>query len=465
MGWLKLANPLLIERSKSRNRIVTPEDKYSRSKSSQPFGYAKRFEVPYHSALVCDRFTRITKILLSFSKPIMKTNPSIKRIAIAALCAFTLLADQSRASIAYGSINNFDTVNDTGHECHGFEIEIEDCHSTDITYTYDYNHYGTSHITEDNSIVGHPKTRIRWESKKNPDGTWATRTIIPTGPIAATNGHLFTNPSVNFGGEHFGVGYRVPATAVLYNWLIDDGAGNLVHGGAVQVSTPTFTYYPPVIFGNLAPPQVQAVIAPPPPPVPEPLEFGKAVWVKEIRTRSHNNHEVKLRDLLSDDPADPNAKNWRNGEPDEVEVDWQVLQKDYNKADGGNNNQVAAAAEDLPGGDEVVTRRYEFYKYTGPIDTVTGEAMGDTVAADEVHGVGIKIINGVEVNLATVEVVGDFTGSQMAALDVDAPVGLIDHVSEGKVNQPYAARTLVVEGALPFLCIDNDGKVSGTLAS
>ena len=391
----------------------------------------------------------------------MKTNPSIKRIAIAALCAFTLLANQSRASIAYGSINNFDTVNDTGHECHGFEIEIEDCHSTDITYTYDYNHYGTSHITEDNLIVGHPKTHIRWESKKNPDGTWAARTIIPTGPIAATNGHLFTNPSVNFGGEHFGVGYRVPATAVLYNWLIDDGAGNLVHGGAVQVSTPTFTYYPPVNFGNLAPPQVQAVIAPPPPPVPEPLEFGKAVWVKEIRTSSHNNHEVKLRDLLSDDPADPNDKNWKNGEPDEVEVDWQVLQKDYNKADGGNNNQVAAAAEDLPGGDEVITRRYEFYKYTGPIDTATGEAMGDAVAADEVHGVGIKIINGVEVDLSTVEVVGAFTGSQMAALDVDAPVGLIDHVSEGKVNQLYAARTLVVEGALPFLCIENGALPTG----
>ena len=28
------------------------------------------------------------------------------------------------AGIAYGSINNFDTVNDTGVPCHGFEIEL-----------------------------------------------------------------------------------------------------------------------------------------------------------------------------------------------------------------------------------------------------------------------------------------------------------------------------------------------------
>ena len=359
--------------------------------------------------------------------------------------------DRAVASVAYGSINNFDTVNDTGVECHGFEIEIEDCHSTNITYTYDYNHYGTSQITEDNSVAGHPKCIVRWESKKNADGTWAAYTAIPSGPIAPTNGHMFTNPAVNFGGEHFGVGYNAAVTTVRYHWLIDNGSGALMAGGAVQVSTPTFTYYPAVV--NVAPPQVQAVIAPPPPPAPEPLEFGKPVWMKEIRTSSHNNREVKLRDLVSDDPADPNDKNWRNGEPDEVETEWQLLQKDYNKGDGGANNLVPAAAENLPGGDEVVTRRYEFYKYTGPLDTETGEAMAGSVAADGVHGTGSKTINGVLIDLSTKSVVGEYTGSQMAAVDVDAPVGLIDHVSEGEVNRPYAARTLVIEGSLPATAV------------
>jgi len=380
---------------------------------------------------------------------------AIKQSKWAALAASALLASApgtSRASIAYGSINNFDTVNDTGHECHGFEIELEDCHSTDITYTFDYNHYGTSHITEDNSIAGHPKTIIRWEAKRNADGTWSAYTAIPSGPISPTNGHMFTNPAINFGGEHFGVGYYVPVTAVRYNWLIDDGAGNLVHGGAVQVSTPTFTYYPPQVFANPLP-QVQAVIAPPPAPEVEPKEFGKPVWVKEIRTTSHNNQEVKLRDLLSDDPDRADDKNWKNGEADEVETEWQLLQKDYGKADGGVNGKKPAAAEDLPGGDEVVTRRYEFYKYVGPLDNETGEAMSENVDPDGIHGSGIKTVNGVEVDLSTVEVVGEYTGAQMAAVDVDAPVGLIDHVSEGEVGVEFAGRRLVIEGSLPAYCI------------
>jgi hypothetical protein len=57
--------------------------------------------------------------------------------------------------------------------------------------------------------------------------------------------------------------------------------------------------------------------------------------------------------------------------------------------------------------------------------------MGDRVGPDGIHGVGIKTINGVEVDLSTVEVVGEFVGSQMAAFDAEASVGLIDHVQDG----------------------------------
>lgn len=388
----------------------------------------------------------------------MKPSKKNKRIVMAALCALALQTGASPASIAYGSINNFDTVNDTGHDCHGFEIEIEDCHSTDITYTYNYNHYGAPRIEQDDTDPVHPKCRIRWESKKNTDGTWAAYTAIPSGPINPTNGHMFTNPNVNFGGEHFGVGYRVPASVVKYNWLIDNGSGALVHGGAVQVATPVFTYYPPVA-GNQAPAQVQAVIAPPPPPVPPVKEFGKAVWVKEIKTKTHNNREIKLRELVSDDPADANDKNWANGEPDEVEMEWRILQKRNSVPDGGPNAELAAAPEDLPNGDEVVTRRYEFFKYTGPLDEESGEAVADAVDADNLHGSGMRTYNHhmvggewvtVTEDMSTFEIVGDFTGSQMAAVDVDAPVGLIDHVGEGRINTAFAARTVVIEGGFPF---------------
>ncbi len=375
---------------------------------------------------------------------------------VISLLAFTPF--QADASIAYGSINNFDTVNDTGHVCHGFEIEIEDCHSTDVSYTYNYNHYGAPRFEQDDSVPGHPKCRIRWESKKNPDGSWAAYTAIPSGPIAPTNGHMFTNPSVNFGGEHFGVGFKKAVGPVLYHWLIDNGSGALVRGGAVQVSTPTFTYYPPVAA---QPAQVIAVIAPPPPPVPPVKQFGKAVWVKEIKTTTHNNNKVKLRDLVSDDPDDANDKNWKNNEPDEVEVEWRILQKKNVVGDEGPNAELAGAPEDLPEGDEVVTRRYEFYKYVGPLDEETGEAMGDAVGPDDLHGSGSAtyahhMVGGewvsVTTDMSTVEVVGEFTGSQMAAVDVNEPVGLIDHVGEGKVNAAFAPRAVVVEGALPFTC-------------
>jgi hypothetical protein len=375
-----------------------------------------------------------------------RPRPIPRALTTTGLCVLLLWsAGRVRAATAYGSINNFDVVNDTGVECHGFDIEIEDIHSQDITYTYNWNHYGTPRITEDNSDPLHPRVLIRYASARTTNGVWADYTAIPSGPIAPTDGHQFTNPSVNFGGEHFGAGYAGPATNITYHWLVDDGSGALVRGPAVNVATPTFSYYPPA---GGAPAQVQAAIQPPPEPVV--LEFGPASWVKEIRTTSHNNQEVQLRDLVSDDPADPGDRNWRNGEPDEVEVEWQILQTDVNAANGGANGRLEGAPEDLPGGDEVITRRYEFYRYVGPLDAETGEALADRVGPDGLHGLGVKTIHGVEVDFSTVVVVGAFYGAQMSALDVHAPVGLIEQVQDGVVNEPYPTRTVVIAGAAPF---------------
>lgn len=358
--------------------------------------------------------------------------------------------------IAYGSITNFDTVNDTGKECHGFEIELEDCRSTDIGYTYDYNHYGTPRITQDDSIPAHPVCRVRWESRKNPDGSWAAYTAIPAGPIAPTDGHQFTNPNVNFGGEHFGVSYGIQPSAIRYFWLVDDGSGNLIHGGQVQVAAPSFQYFPPQ---GIVPAQVQAAIQPPVPEVPV-AEFGPALWVKEIRTTTHNHNEIALRDLVSDDPNDPDDKNWRNGEPDEVEVEWQLLQTEFARP-GRGNGELVAAPEPLEDENEVVTRRYEFFEYIGPFDTESGEAKADSVGPDDVHGDGVAIINGVEVDLSTVEVVGEYKGAQMAAVIVDAAAGLIDHLADGFLNEAYADRAVVLPGNAPFVATSQGSLPAG----
>ena len=137
-----------------------------------------------------------------------------------------------RASTAYGDLNNFDTVNDTGQDCHGFEIEIDDIHSTDITYTYDWNHYGAPKIREDNSRSGDiPRCSSATRARRTPTAAGRAlhgdaaprRSRRPTATAAPI-------PSVNDGCEHFGVGYYGAPTAIRYNWLVDDGAGNLVLG-------------------------------------------------------------------------------------------------------------------------------------------------------------------------------------------------------------------------------------------
>jgi len=71
--------------------------------------------------------------------------------------------------------------------------------------------------------------------------------------------------SVNFGGEHFGVGFTKAVGAVLYHWLIDNGSG-VSRCAVAPFRWPrrTFTYYPPVSRRSL--PQIVAVIATTPPP-------------------------------------------------------------------------------------------------------------------------------------------------------------------------------------------------------
>lgn len=371
--------------------------------------------------------------------------PHFLGILAVGVCLSLLPFGTARGSQAYGSINNFDTVNDTKTNCHGFEIELDGIHSKDITYTYDWNHYGTPVITEDNADPNNPKVFVRYRATYT-NGTWSAYTAVPAAPIAPTMGHQFTDPSTNFGGEHFGVGYSGVPTNILYNWLLDDGTGNLILGPGVSVSTPVFNYVPPA---GGAPAQVQAAIIPPPPPMPEvnPLEFGPATWVKEIRTTTHTNNPVELRDLVSPDTNFPTMHDWAAGEPAEVESEWNILQTDTGNTNSPNN-ELVGAAEPLNNGDEVVTRRYEFYKYVGTNDPETGEALADSVDPDGIHGTGVY---------SNMVVVGDLIGVQMSAADAAGHLGLIDHLPDGEVGTQYPDRTVVILGTAPFTSLLTNG--------
>lgn len=350
-------------------------------------------------------------------------------------------------AVAYGSLNNFDVVNDTGGTCYGFEIELDDLHSTDISYTYDYNHYGVPKITEDNTDPLHPKVFVRYEAKKNPDGTFAsfTNPQDPLHPLGATDGHAFTNPGVNLGGEHFGVGFNASPSVVKYHWLVEDitAPGTLVLGPAVNVATPTFNYIP---AQPAVPAQAQVVIVPPDPEVPE-IEnipqFGVPVWVKVIKTVQPSGHKIALNELLPlDEVNDPGGVAPWQGEVEqpETEVEWQVFQKrPPGNLDAQGGEGEIEAADDLPNGDETVTRRYEFYVYNGPTNPEDGEAQCDNPAT----------CTDADGNLIA-DAVGNFIGAQMAGFNVETPLGLIDHLQDEDVFVPYVDRAVVVGGTEPY---------------
>jgi hypothetical protein len=141
-------------------------------------------------------------------------------------------------------------------------------------------------------------------------------------------------------------------------------------------------------------------------------------------------------------------------------------------------------------GSEVVTRRYEFYKYGAAADTLdgeTGEAMCSEVNPttdpndpNYMHGVGDHVAvtdaNGdtYYVDCAAQIVVGNYVGAQMAGFDLAAPLGIVDHLQDGESETAYVSRTVIVGGTLPYaitvpsgslppgLAVGSNGVMSGT---
>lgn len=357
-------------------------------------------------------------------------------MAAAVLAAGSLIA---RADTAYGTLGNFDVVNDTGGTCYGFEIELDDVRSTSVGYTYDWNHYGTPVIREDLSDPAHPKVFVRYGGRKNPDGSYVgfTNPQDLANPIAPTDGHACTDPSVNRGCEHFGVGYYGSPSLVKYHWLVDDPAnpGTLISGPAVTVAMPQFVYVaavpPPVLPGDppAAPARVAVVVEPPEPPEPIPGQFGVPVWVKILKTVQPSGKKVKLDELVTDDETRNDDVHWEGDEVPETEIEWTVFQS--RPVDNPGEDELVGE-DALPEGDETVTRRYEFYKYEGPVNDEDGEAKCDN--PDKCPGA-----------------IGAYIGAQMAGFNVGIPLGLIDHLQDAVVGEPYVDRTVVVGGNTPYV--------------
>src|SRR5689334_11706023 len=74
------------------------------------------------------------------------THFAASALAAAALLAAPAAASAQTATIS-GQLGNFDVVNNTGHDAHGFQIEIQGIQVADVYYTFSYQRYGAPAIT------------------------------------------------------------------------------------------------------------------------------------------------------------------------------------------------------------------------------------------------------------------------------------------------------------------------------
>ncbi len=282
---------------------------------------------------------------------------------------------------AYGSLANFDVVNDTGKTAHGFEIDIEGIHSTDISSLFgaanrwpNMERYGAPVVTDTGAGV-----KIVYQATYN--GVWSAGTPSGTLPVSPSDS-CWPLGAPSYGPlypcDHFGVSVNVPTPNVTSFWLVESAPGSSsLTPVAVTVPNPVWTVTPvppPVVIpaGYVPPPpQVNVAIA-----APQPLgyEFGEPRWVKVTATGALQ--DVAIEDLVAENAIIKKAQT-------QTQIEWQLLQVDSGSPGSG---QIDLSGVALDPGATGVVYRFEFYQYTGALDPSTNEALpgpnGDTPGAN-----------------------------------------------------------------------------------
>jgi hypothetical protein len=343
-----------------------------------------------------------------------------------ALAAMVSASGPAMATATFGSLGNFDAVNDTGKTAHGFEIELEGIHAGDVTDTFGgagrgfpttVERYGAPTITEysNGSVFG---VRVTYRADlTGPSSGWIG---TPSGVYSTPGESCWTGGGSGYGPatpcDHFGVGLIQNPTRTSYNWLVEDspGSSTLVYGIS-NVLAPTWTVTPqaPAPGNPNPPPPIVAaqIVAPEHKDAPN-WEFGEAIWAKVFTTEIEG--DVILEDLVGGNPVIDQAES-------NTEIEWQLLQKEFNNPLSGIlENGGAAAVGDHA---DTVIRRYEFYAFTGLYDDETHEALFDVGFGDSNPGPND---------------VGNFIGAQNAALNFNL-------VLAGAVPEP-ASWAMMVAG-------------------
>jgi hypothetical protein len=184
----------------------------------------------------------------------------------------------------YGSLSNFDVINDTGQPTYGFEIEIHG--SASIGGSFSWNRYGSTQVspTPDGNGV-YVRYMAQWDNVNQRFSTATPLAVHPT----ATNGHQCVMGTFGYdtsGCEHFGVWTFSNVSTTTYRWLVADAntPGQLTtYGSAVAIPAPIWIIVPPAAPGEAV--QILAQVDPPIPPPPAKL-FGEAQWMKTYKTEN-----------------------------------------------------------------------------------------------------------------------------------------------------------------------------------
>ena len=341
----------------------------------------------------------------------------------AALIVFTasyLSRNASAQAITYGTLDNFDVINDTGGDCHGFEIELEGITSTDVAYTFGgtYQRYGDPTVVPTATGV-----IIRYAATYDLNAhTWSATTPYTLPPYLPTQGHScwtggVSDPAQYYasGCDHFGASLNATPTKTTYRWLVESTSvpGTLTaYGTNSSLPAPVWNVTPSATPGGQ--PIAEAAIAPVPIEPGWPYEFGEAMWVKVYVTELPNDlHAEDLDHMVIDDPNVNIVPN----EPVEIEFEWILLQA----STSNSGEQVFGGAAEVGVGNEAVSRRFEFYKYAGQYDGETHEGRCDNPLAPDQQipeRCGPPDSNGVAG-------VGELIGAQNAAVNLLGPVVVI----------------------------------------
>src|SRR4051812_9564624 len=94
---------------------------------------------------------------------IMQAERAVGTVVFALAMLVLPIAAHAQTVTLFGALSNFDVLNDTGQDAHGFEIEMQGVPSTSVPYTFNATRYGASKTyATPNGVI------VRWASPYDP---------------------------------------------------------------------------------------------------------------------------------------------------------------------------------------------------------------------------------------------------------------------------------------------------------